>query len=64
MTPYKKIQILLDSDITGYKIAKKSKLSRATVTRLRTGTRKIGNISFDTALKLIEAYDELIEKKK
>lgn len=60
MTPYEKIEALLASNITGYKIAKKSNVSRATITRLRNGTRRIEHINFETALKLVAVYDDLI----
>lgn len=48
------ILALLKSDITNYKIAKETKINHKTISELRSGKRKLDNITFLTAEKLFE----------
>lgn len=47
-----KIEKLLSSNLTNYQIAKDTKMSHKTISELRAGKRKIGNLTLDTAEKL------------
>ncbi|UXV48996.1 hypothetical protein MUA68_14680 (plasmid) [Staphylococcus aureus] len=56
-----KINKLLESDVTGYKIHKATGISQARISDLRKGKRTIGNLTVDTALKLYEYQKKLEE---
>ncbi|MFB9768751.1 XRE family transcriptional regulator [Lactiplantibacillus modestisalitolerans] len=53
-----KVQDLLDSTLTAYSIGKKSGVSQPLITRLRTGSRKVGGIKLETAEKLVEYWEK------
>lgn len=59
-----KIEYILDSDITGYKIKKISGVNEGTISRLRNKESKIGNLTLINAEKLEKVYDECIKKKE
>lgn len=46
------IQVLLDSDITGYAIHKETGISQSVISELRTGKRDLNNLSLNYAEKL------------
>lgn len=46
------IQVLLDSDITGYAIHKETGISQSVISELRTGKRNLNNLSLNYAEKL------------
>ncbi|WP_147640598.1 MULTISPECIES: hypothetical protein [Mammaliicoccus] len=46
------IQVLLDSDITGYEIHKETGISQSVISELRRGKRDLGNLSLNYAEKL------------
>lgn len=57
-----KVQKLLDSNVTGYRIEKMSGVTRMTISSYRTGKRNIMNLSVQIARKLEKTYDILKEK--
>jgi len=57
-----KVQKLLDSNVTGYRIEKISGVTRMTISSYRTGKRNIMNLSVQIARKLEKTYDILKEK--
>lgn len=59
-----KIEYILNSDITGYKIKKISGVNEGTISRLRNKESKIGNLTLINAEKLEKVYDECIKKKE
>lgn len=59
----KKIQKLLESDISAYKIAKDTGVTQSKISCLRSGTIKIENITLAIAEKLALYYDELNKKQ-
>lgn len=59
----KKIQKLLESDISAYKIAKDTGVAQSKISGLRSGTIKIENITLAIAEKLALYYDELNKKQ-
>lgn len=50
----KEIQKLLDSDITGYRIYKETGVDQAVISKLRSGERKIEDLTVSTADKLLK----------
>ncbi|CAK1237566.1 hypothetical protein R55210_AODCCCNP_00664 [Fructobacillus fructosus] len=57
-----KIEILFNSRLSGYAIAKKSGVAQPVVNRLMNGQREIGNLSLDSAQKLANLYDKRINE--
>ncbi|MGK0554457.1 hypothetical protein [Macrococcus capreoli] len=55
----KEIEKLLNSDINSNKLSKLSGVDQPTIHRIRNGTSKLGNISFDKALKLFNLTEEM-----
>ncbi|WP_430625290.1 hypothetical protein [Staphylococcus aureus] len=58
-----KINELLESDVSGYKVYKATGISQSRISDLRRGKRTIGNLTLDTAIKLYE-YQLELEKEK
>ncbi|UXR79074.1 MULTISPECIES: hypothetical protein [unclassified Staphylococcus] len=58
----KEIEKLLDSDISHYKISQVTNVISKTISKLRSGKRKIGNITLDTAEKLYNYQMQLDDK--
>ena len=56
-----KINKLLSSDLSNYQIAKDTEMSHKTISELRSGKRKVGNLTLDTAEKLYN-YQKSLEK--
>lgn len=54
----KEIQKLLDSDITGYRIYKETGVDQAVISKLRSGERKIEDLTVSTADKLLKFKGE------
>jgi transcriptional regulator with XRE-family HTH domain len=59
-----KIEILFNSDLSGYAIAKRSGVNQAVVNKLMNGQREIDKLSLDSAQKLADLYDERINEVK
>lgn len=57
-----KINELLSSDLSNYQIAKDTEMSHKTISELRSGKRKVGNLTLDTAEKLYN-YQRSLENK-
>ncbi|UXR70307.1 hypothetical protein MUA26_04030 [Staphylococcus sp. IVB6246] len=57
----KEIEKLLDSDISHYKISQVTNVNSKTISELRSGKRKVGNITLDTAEKLYNYQKQLEE---
>lgn len=50
----KEVKKLLDSDITGYRIYKETGVDQAVISKLRSGERKIEDLTVSTADKLLK----------
>ncbi|WP_035342599.1 helix-turn-helix domain-containing protein [Halalkalibacter hemicellulosilyticus] len=59
-----KIRKLIDSDTKSYIISKETGIQQSTISRLRKGKIKIGRLTLDTALKLVEFYDQHKDNSK
>lgn len=57
------IEKLLNSDITGYQIYKKTGLSQSIISEFRSGKRELDNLSLKNAEKLYNLYNELERNK-
>lgn len=57
-----KVQAVLDSDISGYRLYKEYGINDAKVSRLRSGKNPIGGITLDMAEKFEEVYAKEITK--
>lgn len=53
-----KVRAVLDSNLSQYEINKKTGVSQGSLSALRNGKKKIGNLSIDTAEKLADLYDD------
>lgn len=53
-----KILIILNSDISGYEIEKKTKLNASRVYNIRKGKQKVSGISLGIAETIGDLYDE------
>lgn len=53
----KEIKKLLDSDITGYRIYKEAGVDQAVISKLRSGERKIEDLTVSTADKLLKTKE-------
>lgn len=60
----KKIQAVIDSDYTSYKIEKESGIAPSTFGRFRSGKRDIKNMTLDIAEKLEVFYDKYLANSK
>ena len=63
---YKKVeavvQLMVDGRLTSYRVATETNISKMSLATLTKGTSKIKNITYQTALALIDWYDENHEK--
>ena len=63
---YKKVeavvQLMVDGRLTSYRVATETNISKMSLATLTKGTSKIKNITYQTALALIDWYDENYEK--
>ena len=63
---YKKVeavvQLMVDGRLTSYRVATETNISKMSLATLTKGTSKIKNITYHTALALIDWYDENHEK--
>ena len=68
MTNYEKVATVIDwvreKKLTGYRISKETNAREMSIIALAQGRAKIENISFATALSLIEFYDKNHKKYK
>lgn len=55
-----KIEILLNSGLSGYSIAKESGVDQSVINKLMNGQRDISKLSLDSAQKLSDLYDKRI----
>ena len=66
MSDYKKVeavvQLLINGTLTSYRVATDANVSKMSILTLAKGTSKIKNITYQTALALIEWYEENHEK--
>ena len=53
-----------DKKITGYRISKETNAREMSIIALAQGRAKVKNISFETALGLIDFYDKIIKNSK
>ncbi len=62
MTSYEKVAAVIgwvrDKKITGYRISKETSAREMSIIALAQGRAKIDNITFTTALSLIDFYDK------
>lgn len=54
-----KIEALLNSGATQYAISKNTGISQSTISELKSGKRKIGNLTLTKAQLLADYYDTL-----
>lgn len=63
---YKKVeavvQLMVDGKVTSYRVATETDISKMSLATLIKGTSKIKNITYQTAMLLIEWYDKNHEK--
>ena len=52
------VQLMVDGRLTSYRVATETNISKMSLATLTKGTSKIKNISYQTALALIDWYDE------
>lgn len=57
-----KVRKLIWSDVSSNRIATLSDMSRQAISKYREGEIDIENMKISTAIKLVEVYDELLEK--
>ena len=56
------VQLMVDGRLTSYRVATETNISKMSLATLTKGTSKIKNITYQTALALIDGYDENHEK--
>ena len=56
------VQLMVDGRLTSYRVATETNISKMSLATLTKGTSKIKNITYLTALALIDWYDENHEK--
>lgn len=49
--------VLMDKAVSGYLIQKETGISSASISRLRNGKKRFGDLSIDTAIKVQEWID-------
>lgn len=54
----KNIEKLLNSDLSNYRISKRTGIDQATLSRFKNGKTKIGDMKLDNALKLNNLWEE------
>lgn len=55
----REIEKLINSEITAYKISKETGVSVGNISELKSGKRKIGNLTLDTAEKFYDYYQKI-----
>ncbi|GAO99819.1 helix-turn-helix domain-containing protein [Fructobacillus ficulneus] len=55
-----KIEILFNSGLSGYAIAKETGVNQSSISKFMNGTRPIENMTLETAQKLSDLYDKRI----
>lgn len=58
MTLRRKIQWIIDSNISTYQFSKETGLTNTVLSKLRRGETKIGRMSLDNAEKFEQLYDQ------
>ena len=62
---YKKVeavvQLMVDGKVTSYRVATETDISKMSLATLTKGTSKIKNITYQTAMLLIEWYDKIMK---
>ena len=56
------VQLMVDGRLTSYRVATETNISKMSLATLTKGTSKIKNITYQTALALIDWYEEYHEK--
>ena len=56
------VQLMVDGRLTSYRVATETNISEMSLATLTKGTSKIKNITYQTALALIDWYEENHEK--
>ena len=56
------VQLMVDGRLKSYRVATETNISKMSLATLTKGTSKIKNITYQTALALIDWYDENHEK--
>ena len=56
------VQLMVDGRLTSYRVATETNISKMSLATLTKGTSKIKNITYQTALALIDWYEENHEK--
>ena len=56
------VQLMVDGRLTSYRVATETNISKMSLATLTKGTSKIKNITYKTALALIDWYEENHEK--
>ena len=56
------VQLMVDGRLTSYRVATETNISKMSLATLTKGTSKIKNITYQTALALIDWYGENHEK--
>ncbi len=56
------VQWVIDKKITAYRISRAERVNEASIVALSKGRSKIRNITFETALALINCYDKNYER--
>ena len=56
------VQLMVDGRLTSYRVATETNISKMSLVTLTKGTSKIKNITYKTALALIDWYEENHEK--
>ena len=56
------VQLMVDGRLTSYRVATETNISKMSLATLTKGTSKIKIITYQTALALIDWYDENHEK--
>ena len=56
------VQLMVDGRLTSYRVATETNISKMSLATLTKGTSKIKNITYQTALALIDWYEENQQK--
>lgn len=54
----KKVEWIIESDITTYQFAKETGLTNTVLSKLRRGEKEVGRLSLDVAEKFGKLYDD------
>lgn len=60
----KEINELLKSELTSYNIAKATGISCSAISEIRSGKRKVDNLTLSTCEKLFDYYKKTLDQKE